>query len=451
LAVGSYSGDLYRKERKLSQVRPFAAVRYSRIKGFDLSTLIAPPYDVLEDSAKAILQAKHPNNIVTVDLPHLPAKSVGPDEAYAGAAVTLQAWMSAGVLVKDAKAAFYPYAQTYSYSGRSFHRRGFLALVRLSVFGQGHVVPHEKTYPDAIHDRLKLSRATRMQLSPIFGIYSDPRGQVNSALYKSLGRPEMSGILGEVRNDLWSVTDSEIENIVIDFFATRPIYIADGHHRYTMALQYHKEMTEKSGGALPANHPANFCLFDLVPMQDDGLLILPTHRLIGELASFEEVAFEKALAPVADVTLLPISEAQVAEYIDAVLPKQAAATFGLFDGRTRKIWQITFRNPDPLAELEPNHSPAWRKLDVAILQHYLIDQVLKPRFAGGQEPSRGYTADSHAVTKMCDGNKYQIALLLKSTPLHALEELGKTNEVMPQKSTYFYPKLATGMVLNPLE
>ncbi len=186
-------------------------------------------------------------------------------------------------------------------------------------------------------------------------------------------------------------------------------------------------------------------------MQDDGLLILPTHRLIGNIPSFDEAAFEQALAPVADVKLLPISESQLPDYIDSVLPKQPAATFGLFDGRTRKSWQITFKNPDVLAKLEPDHSPAWRKLDVAILQRYLLDEILKPKFAAGQDPTRGYTADSHAVTKMCDGSKYQIALLLKSTPLHALEELGKTNEVMPQKSTYFYPKLATGMVLNPLE
>lgn len=434
----------------MAQVKPFAAVRYSRTKGFDFSNLIAPPYDVLEDSAKAALQAKHPNNIVTVDLPHLPAKSVGPDEAYAGAAVTLQAWVSAGVLHKDPKPAFYPYAQTYGHNGRTFHRRGFLALVRLSPFGQGQVVPHEKTYPDAIQDRLKLTRATHMQLSPIFGLFSDPRGQVNAALYKNLGRPEMAAQLGDVRNDLWSVSDSETENVVIDFFATRSIYIADGHHRYTMALQYQKEMTEKSGGSLPTNHPANFCLFDLVPMQDDGLLILPTHRLIGGI-SFDAAVFEKTLAPVASMTQLPISESQLPEYIDAVLPKQPAATFGLFDGQTRKTWQITFKNPDVLAQFEPEHSPAWRKLDVAILQRYLLDEVLKPKFAGGQDPTRGYTADSHAVAKMTDGAKYQIALLLKSTPLHALEELGKTNEVMPQKSTYFFPKLATGMVLNPLE
>jgi uncharacterized protein (DUF1015 family) len=231
----------------------------------------------------------------------------------------------------------------------------------------------------------------------------------------------------------------------------RPIYIADGHHRYTMALQYQKEMAEKNGGSLPPNHPANYCMFVLVAMQDDGLLILPTHRLIGNIPDFNIEAFKKAVAPVADVTDLAISESDLPRYIDKTLPAQPPHTFGLFDGATRKAYQITIRIPDVLGALEAGQSPSWRKLDVAVLQRYFLDEILKPKFAAGSEPTRGYTADSSAVTGMTDGKKYRIALLLKSTPLTALQELGKTGEVMPQKSTFFYPKLATGMVMHGLE
>ena len=435
----------------MAQIRPFAGVRYSRKDGFDLSNLIAPPYDVLDDRGKHALQAKHPQNIVTVDLPHLPAKSVGPDSAYAMANDTLQSWLSAGVLQKDHKPAIYPYAQSYSHGQRTFHRRGVIALVKLSPFGEGHVFPHEKTYPDAIQDRLKLTRATRMQLSPIFGLFSDPKSQVTAALYKNLGKPEASASLDGVRNDIWTVIDSETENAVIDLMSARPIYIADGHHRYTMALQYQKEAAQAHSGALPPAHPANFCMFVLVGMQDDGLLILPTHRLISGLKDFNIEAFTKIVSPIANVTDVNIAEADLPHYIDNVLPRQPAATFGLFDGRTRRTYQITFVDGDVLKTIEPNHSPAWRKLDVAIVQHYLLDQVLKPKFAAGVEPGRGYTAYAKEVAPMTDGRKYQIALLLKSTPIHALEELGKTNEVMPPKSTFFFPKLATGMVMYSLE
>jgi uncharacterized protein (DUF1015 family) len=435
----------------VAQIRPFAGVRYSRSNGSDLSNLIAPPYDVLDDRAKHALQAKHPQNIVTVDLPHLPAKSVGPDSAYAMANDTLQSWLSAGVLKKDHKPAIYPYSQSYSHGQRTFHRRGMIALVKLSPFGEGHVFPHEKTYPDAIQDRLKLTRATRMQLSPIFGLFADPKSQVTASLYKNLGKPEAPATLDGIRNDLWTVTDSETENAVIDLISARPIYIADGHHRYTMALQYQKEITQSHGGPLPPSHPANFCMFVLVGMQNDGLLILPTHRLISGLKDFNIEAFTKIVAPVATVTDMNIRESVLPDYIDDVLPRQPAATFGLFDGRTRRTYQITFTNRDLLKATEPNHSPAWRQLDVAIVQHFLLDQVLKPNFAAGVEPGRGYTAYSNEVAAMTDGQKFQIALLLKSTPLHALEELGKTSEVMPPKSTFFFPKLATGMVMYPLE
>jgi uncharacterized protein (DUF1015 family) len=435
----------------VAQIRPFAGVRFSRHKSFDLSNLIAPPYDVLDDAGKAALQAKHPNNIVTVDLPHLPAKSVGPDETYAKAAATVKSWLAEGILERDAKPAIYPYAQTYTHAGRTFHRRGMIALVKLSPFGEGHVVPHEKTYPDAIADRLKLTRATKMQLSPIFGLFSDPRSEVTGALFKNTGKPEVSATLDNVRNDLWSVNDSSTENTVIDAMSARPVYIADGHHRYTMALQYQKEITEQHGGPLPPQHPANYCMFVLVGMQDDGLLILPTHRLIGSIPSFDINAFKAVVAPVATVSEVVIPEADLPRYIDVTLPRQAANTFGLFDGRTRKTYQVSIIDSNILKTLEPDHSDSWRKLDVAILQSYLLDQVLKPHFADGADPTRGYTADSAAVAAMTDGNKYQIALLLKSTPLHALEELGKTKEVMPQKSTYFFPKLATGMVMSSLE
>ena len=435
----------------MAQIRQFAGVRYSRGDNLNLSDLIAPPYDVLDEPAVMALRAKHPNNINLIDLPHLPAKTVGPDAAYARAASTLSAWLSSGILQRDPKPAIYPYMQTYTHSDRAFHRRGIIALVKLSPFGQGHVVPHEQTYPDAIADRLKLTRATRMQLSPIFGLFSDPRGEVTGLAYQNLGKPESSAMLDGVRNDLWTLIDSQTENALVDLMGARPIYIADGHHRYTMALQYQKEITEAHGGALPPNHPANFCMFVLVAMQDDGLLILPTHRLIGNISGFDIATFTTAVAPVASVSPVDLPETELARYIDTVLPKQPAHTFGLFDGRTRKTFQITFHNPDVLAAVESQRSAAWRQLDVAILQRYLLDEVLKNKFAGGADPTRGYTAESKSVAGMTDGRKYQIAFLLKSTPLHALEELGKSNEVMPPKSTYFYPKLATGMVLYPLE
>jgi uncharacterized protein (DUF1015 family) len=185
-------------------------------------------------------------------------------------------------------------------------------------------------------------------------------------------------------------------------------------------------------------------------MQDDGLLILPTHRLIGNVEAFNIRAFEAAVADNFDVVESTVTPDKVAEYVDIFLPKQPAHTFGLYDGRSKKLYQLTCKNQDVLKALEPNLSDASRRLDVAILQRYLLDEIVQPNFAEGKELTKQYTADASEIVGKTDGGKSQIAFLLKSTPLGALEQLGQYKEVMPQKSTYFYPKLATGMVINPV-
>ncbi len=433
----------------MAHIKPFAGIHYSKTAGLEMSRIIAPPYDVLNEQQKGSLQARHPHNIVNIDLPHLPPKTAGPDETYEKSNVTLQAWLSGGVLKRDHRRALYPYTQSFKHGERTYHRRGFFALVRLSPFGAGQVVPHEKTYKGAIEDRLKLMRATGVQLSPIFGLYSDAKNEITGLLYHNLARPELSGTLDGVQNDLWSIIDAELENQVIDLMGQRPIYIADGHHRYTTALQFQYEAEQKNGGVLPPHHPANFCMFVLVGMQDDGLLILPTHRLIGGLYGFEIGAFEAAVREHFEITGLAVPPERIAEAAQA-LSAESLHTFGLYDGKTKTLYRLSLKNPEVLAALEPAKSEAWRRLDVAILQRYLLDEVIQPKFAGGKELTKGYSADAKSIPAEVDGKKYQIALLLRPTPLHALEDLGRHGEVMPQKSTYFYPKLATGMIMNPL-
>jgi uncharacterized protein (DUF1015 family) len=435
----------------MAVIRPLAGIRYSTAAvGRDLSALIAPPYDVLDEAGKQALLARDPRNVVQVDLPHTPPKVAGPDAVYAGAHQTIRQWLADGVLAQDHRACLYPYQQSYDHAGKTYHRRGLLCRVKLSPFGAGDVVPHEKTYDGPIEDRLKLMRATGMQLSPVFGLFSDPAGEVNKLLYHEVSRPIQEATLDKVVNRLWSVHDAAVEAKVIDFFSGKAIYIADGHHRYTTALHYQKEMREKHGGSLPEAHPANYCLFALVPMQDPGLLIHPTHRLLGGLKGFDLARLKQALGANADVAEAPLSPTEIRQFA-ATLPGYGPHTFGLYCGDSGRLYSIKLRNPDVLKPIEPTHSDAWRSLDVAILQRWLIDEVFSPAFAGGQKLTPGYTADADAILPMMQKGHYQVALLLQPTPLAALESLGRTGEVMPQKSTYFFPKLATGLVISPLE
>ncbi len=436
----------------MAEIKAFKAIRYSKKQGSDLSNLIAPPYDVLNEAGKKKLLSKSPINIVEIDLPHLPAKQVGPDPVYVKAAATLSQWLGDGTLVRDTEPAIYAYTQVFTHRGQTYHRRGFFALVKLEPFNTPdkptHVVPHEKTYPDAIIDRLKLTTATGVQLSPIFGLFPDPQGQVNDALYSQLKDPPIVATLDGIESQLWPVTDPKTQQAVIDAMKDKKVYIADGHHRYTMALAYQKHQVEANGGSLPGDHPANYCLFVLLSMHDAGCVILPTHRIVGNLKSFDIDTLKAKFAGAFDVAESSYSVDQIGEF-ELSLTKESKTVFGLYDGKSKKLYTLTLSNPDLLKQYEPNQSPAWRSLDVAILRRYLLDEILQPYFADG-DIKLAYTADPTEVPHMTDGDKFPIALILRPTPLKALEDLGEHGEVMPQKSTFFYPKLATGLVINPV-
>lgn len=425
-------------------IRPFQAWRYSRGLGLDYSNLIAPPYDVLDEAKKAALVDKNEFNIVGVDLPHLPPKTVGPDAVYTDANVRFRSWVKDGILEQDLRAALYPYEQTYTLRNRKFHRRGFFCLVELSDFELGHVVPHERTYDAPIEDRMKLMKATGLQMSPIFGLFHDPTNEVTKELFANVGKPDISAEMDGVKNDLWTVFDARVETKVIDLMKGRPVYIADGHHRYTTALRYRRVLEEAHGGTLPPNHPANYCMFCLISIQDEGLQVNATHRVIAGLTGFDMKTFTQAIG---DHFVVREATCPADEHLMLRLPQRG---FGVIDGTSKKCYILQPKGTDPLMQTHAERSPGWRKLDVAVLQHYLVEQVLQPKFNGGNEVTKLYTPDVAEAAKMVETGKGQLALIVKPTPLNALVELGKTQEVMPQKSTYFYPKLATGMVMAPL-
>lgn len=434
----------------MADLKPFRAIRFDTA---ELSAVLAPPYDVLDKAGKDALLKKSDRNIVAIDLPFLPPKTVGPDAVYEQAAATLQAWLSAGTLKPDPNPTLYAYSQTFDVRGRTFDRRGMIGLIRLEAFSTPsaptHVVPHEKTYPGPIEDRLKLMRATGVQLSPIFGLFPDEDGSVTASLHDGLGAPGAQGTFDGVVNKVWPVTNRTLQAKIVDAMKSRKVYIADGHHRYTTALAYKAELEKENGAPLPYDHPANYCLFVLVSMHDPGCVILPTHRVIGGLANFDVATLKTKLAGVFDVIEIDGDESAMSSFEDGLAADPNPA-FGLFDGATRKSYLMRLIKPDVLAEYEPNQSAAWRGLDVAILRRYLLDEIIAPTFAGGKELPLAYTADPTKVPALTDGASYQIAILLRPTPLEALRQLGDVGEVMPQKSTYFYPKVATGVTINPI-
>jgi uncharacterized protein (DUF1015 family) len=428
------------------EIAPFAGIRYDTARfGSDLSKLVAPPYDVLEADDKAALIAIDPHNIVTVDLPYVPPKSAGPAALYDQAASTLKSWRSEGILQQESEPALYVYHQEYSVAGQSYTRKMFFARMRLEEFGKGTVFPHEQTFGGPKEDRRMLMETTRCQLSAIFALYSDPERRVNAILDVGKQVADVTAQLDGVVNKMWVITDAEVIEAVRKAMADRAVYIADGHHRYGTALMY-RDVVAKQAGPLPADHPANFILIGLCAMEDPGCLILPTHRAIADFGGASLSDILTALQKGIDITPLD----QTPDDPEALLPPDADADLAIYVAADNKTYRGTFTQRKALPSLAPDRSEAWQELDLAYLHRYLIEECLTNGVLKGEAPTTTY---HKGAAKAVDSARATngIALLCKACTMEQLRAVSHAGDLMPQKSTFFYPKLATGLVIHSLE
>jgi uncharacterized protein (DUF1015 family) len=410
-------------------VRPFAAIRYNaRRFGHDLSRVIAPPYDVLDESDKAALLAADPHNIVAVDLPHVPPKDAGPTEVYDRSAGLLRQWLAEGVLVRENQPALYVYHQTFEQDGRTYTRKKFIARLRLAAFSEGVILPHERTFGGPKDDRLALMKATRCNLSPIFGLYSDDQNSVGAALAGAIQRPpDCVATLENVENRVWVVPEKDTIDRVAAEMRTRKVYIADGHHRYATALLYRDDLAGRTGG-LSADHPANFVMFVLASMDDPGCVILPYHRVIGGLP----------LDTLLDAWSDGVSPAPVNKVHD----------LRLWDAASGREVKLAFTDRAILRTLEKGEVAPWYDLDYAYLHRYLIDELLSKKRT--LVPDVHYAKSERQARQLAREHR-GVALLVNATPMVHLRAVSDAGGLMPQKSTYFHPKLATGLTIHPLE
>ena len=427
----------------------------------DLSRRIAPPYDVLDERPKQALLAGDPHNIVAIDLPYTPPKVVGPDAVYEQAGHTYRDWLQQGILVRDSTPSMVVYQQTYTHKGKTFARRGLIAGVAVQPFGkspmsQGGIWPHEKTFSGGTEDRLKLMRATDAQLSPIFGLYNDATGEAARLLDKVVTASPPTAVArttnDNVQHELWQVTDTA----TLDAFSTTlhdsDIFIADGHHRYTTAINYCREST---GQEHKPDQPAGVCMFVLIAMDDPGMIVLPTHRVLGGLKDFSLTRLTEAAT---DKLRIEACTGSLDQLEAAVRQAESAGggevhAMGLYalDSGKPAMAIATTRHPDPLAERFPEASDAWRELDVAILQHLLVEQLLEPTFcAKGKSVTWKFPHEVSVLKDLVDSGDFQLGVVMQPTPLDSVRRVSEAGELMPQKSTFFYPKLATGLVINPL-
>ena len=440
------------------EVAPFRAIRYAESSPEGLGRLIAPPYDVISPSQREALAAGDPHNVVELILPLERAGDGSEDNKYVRAGRAYRRWIDEGVLRRDANAALYVLHQRFEWDGAVHVRKGFLARLRLREFSEGVVLPHEKTLSGPKADRLELFKQVRANLSPIFSLFPDERGEVEAALARAVDRPADATATsddghGPIEHRLWRVSDPAVTAAVQRAMADRRAYIADGHHRYETALNYAK-LVDAAGARGDAHH---FVLSFFCGMGDPGLLILPTHRLLHGLAGFDFGRFLDAagayfdVAPVRDDVRTSGGLAQALRSLrEAGERRPSFLAVGEMGARTSLLALQPRAALEGVAELPK--SPRVRSLDVTLLHGLLLQRTLglSPQSQERKE-NLDYVKDAaDAVAAVVRGGA-QAAFLLNGTRMNQVRDVAEAGEVMPQKSTFFYPKLPSGLVFNPLD
>ena len=418
----------------MAQVEPLRALRYNLEKTGGLQDVVAPPYDVIDSGQRAELERRSPYNVVRIDLP------VGEDP-YDNAARTLESWRGEGAVVRDDEPALWVLEQDYTGpDGRSRTRRGFLARVRVENYGPGRIRPHERTHPGPKEDRLRLTRATKANLSPIFSLFSDPANQAWRALAPvTETRPwgEATDEDGTV-NRLWRVTDAEAIETVRHAMKDAELLIADGHHRYETARTY----AEEAGGE--GEH--RYVLMDLVALQDPGLTVFPTHRLVKGLTPEQQEALARAIR-----SHFEIEELDDPGRLATLAPIPGKIRIGYIDSHFKRPFILTLKEQAIADEALADHAPPYRRLDTAVVEALLLKGALGMTDEDIDHLNGlGYARDGAHALSLIDTGEYDAALMLAPIPVEQIQEVAAGGESMPPKSTYFFPKVPTGLVFNLL-
>jgi uncharacterized protein (DUF1015 family) len=430
----------------MAEIAPLTPLRYAPEH---LASVVAPPYDVIDAAQRAELASRHPNNVVKLILPDGEG-----DAKYAHAAELLAAWRASGALSRDDVPAFYRYDQTFTPpggAGKALTRRGFLGLVKLVDLDKGIVLPHERTLSGPKEDRLKLFRSTRTNLSPGFMLYRDPTGALDAALDRATDLASFDTADG-VKHSLAKIEDPDAVRAIALGVGKSSLLIADGHHRYETALRYSKEVAEAAKGAVANGEHLYFMVF-FANGDDPNLVVFPTHRHVHSLPSFDFEALSKGASSLFDVKALP-GGASATVLTDALAEAgKIGPSLVACSGDGRATLFTLRKDVDLAAHPVLGKRPApLRRTDVALLHMGLLEPVLgiTPE-AQAAKTNIYYPQDAAAALRDLRSGKGQVLFLMNATPVAQVREVAEAGEVMPQKSTFFYPKVLTGLCIHTLE
>jgi uncharacterized protein (DUF1015 family) len=445
----------------MAEIAPFRALRYNPRFVPDLKFVVAPPYDVISPEAQERYHARHPHNVVRLIL----AKDNGDDtsgrDRYERAARSFTAWQAEGILRRDPDPGIYLYEQEFSVGEEHrITRRGFMALLRLAQYDEKVVFPHERTFAKYREDRLRLMRACPANLEPIFCFYPGPDGSIRGILDRWMEADAQVQLVDEdgIRHRLWILREPTAVAALVQVLRDRPVVIADGHHRYETSLNFRdlRQTQDRAPAEVPRRRLHDYVLSYLVSAGDPGLIILPTHRVIRQRPALAGDALRQALALHFRVEAVPLNPSNPVMALRIILAdlssrRRRATVFGLYAGGQDLLvldLQDQRITDDLVAE---GHSPEYARLDVTILHRLLIEQLLGIRSTGDTDESILYTRDEALAFATVASGEGFLALFQNPPRVEQVQAVAFAGERMPQKSTFFYPKLLSGLVISPLD
>lgn len=434
----------------MATVVPLRGLRFDEKKAGNIKELVTPPYDVIDAAAQEKYYQLNPYNIIRLEYGKKNPSDNDTDNRYTRAADYFDRWQSEGVLKQEDAPAVYLYQQQFNIDKQTLVRTGIICGIKLEPYENGVVLPHEETMPKHKADRLALMQACGANFSPIFGLYSDPQRSIDQLLLDAVqDSPAAVSFTDEFGHGhrLWVITDEQLVQQVQQLMQKQRIFIADGHHRYETALNYARQN--------PGNPSAGYVMMTLVNLYDPGLVILPTHRLVVQskvdkqelLAALQEdFTVEKIIATDVDKIMELMTDMAGLQEKGSTVHRQV---FGLYLGENI-YYSITLKDDSIISRKMPaERSSAWRRLDVSVLQKLILESRLgidAEALAAGEAVK--YTRDEREAVRAVDEGRCQMAFLMNPTLIGEVTEIAANGEKMPQKSTFFYPKLITGLVVN---
>lgn len=435
----------------MARVFPFKGIVYNKEKNKNLSKVVAPPYDVISREEQEALYALSDFNVIRLILGKDFPGDGEYNNRYVRASAFLEGWLRHRIMLKIEKPGFYAYEQRFSFRGKKITRLGFIGLLRLEDLGRGKVFPHEETYPRAKLDRLQILRSTNANLESIFSVYSDTKGKVTKTLKQFMKRKPLleAKDRDQVVHRVWLIDRKPSISKIVHEMKDKAVFIADGHHRYEAALRYKNEM-KLQNTKFSEDEAYNHIMMCFTPLEDKGLLILPIHRVVSHLVYFDPARFEQDLAQHFDVKAYPATRRTAPKVRKKLLKDLAKAgqekhAFGLYLGNHR-YFLLTLRDDRIVEEMVAEEKPkAWKNLDVTVLHYLIFDQLLN--IAQETEDKVTYSKSDEEAARFVDEKGATMAFFLNPTKIDDIISIAGKLEKMPHKSTYFFPKLLSGLVL----